>query len=64
MNPKTQITSYYNIFPKNRDFFFLDTEDNIKQFKTTTTNNPEYIYVTYESKKENKIYENIYRKIF
>ena len=62
MDSKTQITSYYNIFPKNRDFFLLDTEDNIKQFKTTTTKDPEYIYVIYESKKENKIHEKIYRR--
>ena len=63
MNPKTQMISYYNIFPKIRDFFFLDKEDNIKQFKTTTIKDPEYIYVIYESKKENKIYERICRRI-
>ena len=62
MNPKTQMISYYNIFPKIRDFFFLDTEDNIKQFKNTTIKDPEYIYVIYESKKENKIHEKIYRR--
>ena len=62
MNPKTQVISYYNMFPKNRDFFLLDTEDNIKQFKTTTTKDPEYIYVIYENKKESKIYEYIYRR--
>ena len=62
MNPKTQMISYYNIFPKIRDFFFLDTENNIKQFKTTTAKDPEYIYVIYESKKENKIHEKIYRR--
>jgi hypothetical protein len=62
MDHKTQITSHYNIFPKIRDFFFLDTEDNIKQFKTTTIKDPEYIYVIYESKKENKIHEKIYRR--
>ena len=62
MNPKTQMISYYNIFPKIRDFFFLDKEDNIKQFKTTDINDPEYIYVIYESKKDNKIHEKIYRR--
>jgi len=62
MNPKTQIINYYNMFPKNRDFFLLDTEDNIKQFKNTTTNDPEYIYVLSENKKENKIHENIYKR--
>ena len=62
MNPKTQMISYYNIFPKIRDFFFLDTEDNIKQFKTTDINDPEYIFVIYESKKEEKTCENIYRR--
>jgi hypothetical protein len=62
MDHKTQITSYYDIFPKIRDFFFLDTEDNIKQFKNTTIKDPEYIYVIYESKKENKIHEKIYRR--
>jgi len=59
---QTQKINYYNIFPKIRDFFFLDTEDNIKQFKTTDINDPEYIYVIYESKKENKIHEKIYRR--
>ena len=62
MDQKTQKINYYNIFPKNRDFFFLDTEDNIKQFKTTDINDPEYIYVIYESKKDNKIHEKIYRR--
>jgi len=62
MNPKTQIINYYNMFPKNRDFFLLDTEDNIKQFKITTTNDPEYIYVLSENKKENKIHKNIYKR--
>jgi len=62
MNPKTQMISYYNIFPKNRDFFLLDIEDNIKQFKTTTTKDPEYIYVAYESKKEKKTCEKICRR--
>ena len=62
MAQKTQIINYYNIFPKIRDFFFLDTENNIKQFKTTTAKDPEYIYVIYESKKENKIHEKIYRR--
>ena len=59
---KKILTNYYNIFPKNRDFFFLDTEDNIKQFKTTTTKDPEYIYVAYESKKEKKTCEKICRR--
>ena len=62
MNPKTQIISYFNIFPTIRDFFFLDTEDNIKQFKTTIIKDPEYIFVIYESKKEEKTCENIYRR--
>ena len=63
MNPKNQIISYYNKFPKIRDFFFLDTENNIKQFKATTTKDPEYIFVIYETKKENIIKEKIYRRI-
>ena len=62
INPKTEIISYFNIFPTIRDFFFLDTEDNIKQFKTTTIKDPEYIFVIYESKKEEKTCENIYRR--
>ena len=54
----------YNVFPKNRDFYFLDYYEKIKDFKTTNFDDPEYICVISEDK-EKKIKENIYlRKDF
>ena len=69
MNPKTysiknQPKNYYNKFPENRDFFFLDSIEKIRDFKTTNFEDPEYICVVAENK-ENKIKENLYiRKDF
>ena len=64
---KKQHNSYnnsYNVFPKNRDFYFLDYYEKIKDFKTTNFDDPEYICVISEDK-EKKIKENIYlRKDF
>ena len=54
----------YNVFPKIRDFYFLDYYEKIKDFKTTNFDDPEYICVISEDK-EKKIKENIYlRKDF
>ena len=56
--------NYYNTIPENRDFFFLDSAEKIKDFKTTNFEDPEYICVVSENK-ENMIKENIYvRKDF
>ena len=64
MNPKTSntdIKQYINEFPNWRDFFLLDFEENIQNFKTTNNKDPEYIFVTAENK-EKKIHENIFRR--
>ena len=62
MNPQTsKITkkNYFNEFPKNRDFFFLDSYEKIKDFKTTNFEDPDYICVISENK-DKQIKENIY----
>ena len=52
------------MFPENRDFYFLDFYEKIKDFKTTNFEDPEYICVVAESK-DRIIKENIYiRKDF
>ena len=68
MNPKTYSVkkkplNYFNVFPENRDFFFLDSADKISGFKTTNFEDPEYITVVTE--KDKQIKENLYiRKDF
>ena len=52
---------YYNVFPENREFYLLDKEENIKNFKKTDMNDPEYIYVNTENEKK-EFHENIYRR--
>ena len=52
---------YYNAFPENREFYLLDKEENIKKFKKTDMNDPEYIYVNTENEKK-EFHENIYRR--
>ena len=64
MNPKTSntyIKHYNNEFPKVRDFFLLDYEENIKSFKTTNNKDPEYIFVLAENR-EKKIREKIFKR--
>ena len=53
--------NYYDILPENRDFYLLDKEENIKNFKKTNMDDPEYIYVITEDEKK-KIHENIYKR--
>ena len=56
--------NYYNVFPKNRDFYFLDDYEKLKDFKTTNFEDPEYICVVAEIK-DGRIRENLYiRKDF
>ena len=65
LNPKTSKPLMKNNlyeFPSCRDFFLLDYEENIKNFKTTNLKDPEYIYVTAENK-EKKIHEKILKRI-
>ena len=64
INPKTSntyIKHYNNEFPKVRDFFLLDYEENIKSFKTTNNKDPEYIFVLAENR-EKKIREKIFKR--
>ena len=61
MKLKTSV-NYYNVFPTIREFYLLDKEENIKNFKKTDMNDPEYIFIFTEN--ENKIlHENIYKRI-
>ena len=68
MNPKSYSVkkkqlNHFNVFPENRDFFFLDSADKISGFKTTNLEDPEYITVVTE--KDKQIKENLYiRKDF
>ena len=56
--------NYINTFPKNREFFFLEPAEKIKDFTTTNFDDPEYICVVSENK-EKMIKENVYvRKEF
>ena len=64
MNPKTyskKQNNYYNIFPEKRDFYFLDSDEKIKDFKATNFEDPEYICVILETV-DKKIKENIYKR--
>ena len=59
---KKQINCY-NVFPENRDFYFLDDYEKLKDFKTTNFEDPEYICVIAEN--NHHIKENLYiRKDF
>ena len=64
MNPKTfskKQNNYYNLFPEKRDFYFLDSDEKIKDFKATNFEDPEYICVIFETV-DKKIKENIYKR--
>ena len=56
--------NYFNVFPENRHFYFLDFSEKLNDFQTTDFEDPEYIYVISESKNK-QIKENLYiRKDF
>ena len=57
----TIIKSQNNKFPKNRDFYLLDKEDNIKYLNKTSFSDPDYICVSYEGN-NNKICEKLLKK--
>ena len=64
MKRKTSVqkpNKYYDLFPTIRDFFLFDKEENIRDFKKTDMNDPEYIYVNTENEKK-EFHENIYRR--
>ena len=48
-------------FPDNRNFYFLDKFEGIKNFQPTSVNDPNYIYVLYEDDKK-KVRETIYKR--
>ena len=58
---KKEEKDYENIFPKSREFYLLDKEENIKNFKKTFINDPEYIFVNTENEKK-EFHENIYKR--
>ena len=53
--------NYYNVFPADRDFYLLDKEENIKNFKKTNMDDPEYIFVFTENEKR-EFHENIFKR--
>ena len=53
--------NYYNVFPKNRDFYFLDLNEKIKDFPTTDLNDPDHICIIFENK-EKQVRENIFKR--
>ena len=55
------IKSQNNKFPKNRDFYLLDKEDNIKYFPKTLFDDPDHICVSYVGN-NNKICERSLKK--
>ena len=60
---KKQI-NFFNVFPINREFYFLDSYEKIEDFKTANFEDPEYICVVAEIK-DGSIKENLYiRKDF
>ena len=59
MNPKK---NYYNVFPKNREFYLLDSYEKIKDLETTNFEDPEYIFVISETN-DKKIKENLFKRI-
>ena len=64
MKTKTSVpkpNNYYNVFPTIRDFFLFDKEENIRDFKKTDMNDPEYIFVIAENEKK-EIHEKIYKR--
>ena len=64
MKMKTSVPrprNYYNVFPEIREFYLFDKEENIKNFKKTDMNDPEYIYVKTENEKK-EFHEDIYKR--
>ena len=51
----------YGEFPDNRNFYFLDKFEGIKNFQHTDVKDPNYILVLYEDDKK-KVHESAYRK--
>ena len=63
MNPQTTLKtrSYFNVFPKNRDFYFLDSYEKLKDFYLANFEDPEYICIISENN-EKQIKEGLYKR--
>ena len=61
MNANLSKTNYFDSFPDNREFYLLDSYENIKNFNTTNYEDPDYFCIIYENK-EKQIEENAYKR--
>ena len=63
MNPQTTLKTrnYFNVFPKNRDFYFLDSYEKLKDFYLTNFEDPEYICII-SINNEKQIKEGLYKR--
>ena len=52
---------YYDEFPENRDFYFLDSYEKLKDFNLTNFEDPEYICIISENN-EKQIKEGLYKR--
>ena len=59
-----KLKNYYDNFPKDREFFLLDKEDNIKDFKQTDMNDPEHLFVFTENKEKKNTKRYLKKVIF
>ena len=63
MNPQTMLKTknYYDEFPENRNFYFLDSYEKLKDFNQTNFEDPEYICIISENN-EKQIKEGLYKR--
>ena len=61
MNANLSKTNYFDSFPDNREFYLLDSYENIKNFNTTNYEDPDYFCIIYENK-EKQIEEKAYKR--
>lgn len=61
MNAKLSNLNGFDSFPDNREFYLLDSYEDIKNFNTTSYEDPDYICIIYENN-EKQIEENAYKR--
>ena len=64
MNAKLSKINYYNnfiSFSYNREFYLLDSYENLKNFNITNCEDPDYIFIISENK-EKQIEKNAYKR--
>ena len=63
MNPQTVLKTriFFDEFPKNRDFYFLDSYEKLKDFNPTNFEDPEYLCIISENN-EKQIKEGLYKR--